>query len=303
VAYAGVPDRLFLPRSGNPRIVDVVDVPTGVVVQSIDVDIGAVEAIHEMVTDTAGSRLFVLTVSPPDATVRLSAYDVATGTRIRRRDLTGEPNLGPSLLPFYSLRLDEERGRVLVANVIVFDAVTLERLGATGDAFNSALYSPFAFTGPRSPFIIFWAQQTPNISGGGESRCLIAQLQRHNAGTGALESSVDIGVATMISTRGSRNLGCSTHMIMATVPRAPRHVVAAVNGRQVTLSWIDPGNTMHFEIEAGSAPGLANIMSRAVGATTFTVDGVPPGRYYVRVRAINDVGRSVPTSDVEVIVR
>ena len=47
---------------------------------------------------------------------------------------------------------------------------------------------------------------------------------------------------------------------------------------------------------------MRNIMSRAVGGTTFTVDGVPSGRYYVRVRAINEVGRSVPTSDVELIV-
>jgi predicted phage tail protein len=43
-------------------------------------------------------------------------------------------------------------------------------------------------------------------------------------------------------------------------------------------------------------------MSRPVSGTTFTVDGVPSGRYYVRVRAINDVGRSVPTADVEIIV-
>jgi predicted phage tail protein len=90
--------------------------------------------------------------------------------------------------------------------------------------------------------------------------------------------------------------------MMATVPRAPQNFVGAANGRQVTLLWTDPGNTTHFDIEVGSAAGLSNIMTRSVSGTTFTVNGVPSGRYYVRLRAINNIGRSVPTADVEIIV-
>jgi hypothetical protein len=238
---------------------------------------------------------------------QVSAFDVATGALIKRVDLR-HWSMEPSTvyIPFQALQFDEERDRLLVGTLIVFDASTLERLGSTSGVgtvpYHRDSNPAFSFTGPRSPFIIFSSHISRDPYILGPTRCQTAQLERRNAATGVLEAVADIGVVTGLIGGTPSYQSCPVDMMMVTVPRAPQHVVGTVTGRQVTLSWIDPGNTMHFDIEAGSAPGLANLMSRSVSGTTFTVDHVPSGRYYVRVRAINDVGRSVPTSDVEIIV-
>ena len=304
-AYAGLVDRLFLQDSADLSLVDVVDAATGAIVQSIDIDIDPTDVIRAMVADTTGSRLFILTVpySYPSMPARLTAVDVVTGALIKRIDLGDlfrDASLGA--FPFQSLRLDEERGRLLVGTLVVLDATSFDFLGATLGNSGGAKHW-FAFTGPRSPYIVFSSQQVGGRYPGEPSTCVIAEVERRNAATGVLEAVADIGASTTLTTSPRRFVGCSTHLVMATVPRAPQNFVGAVNGRQVTLSWIDPGNTTHFDIEAGTAPGLANITTRSLNGTTLTVDGVPSGRYFVRMRAINDVGRSVPTSDVEIIVR
>jgi hypothetical protein len=94
---------------------------------------------------------------------------------------------------------------------------------------------------------------------------------------------------------------CAVEMVMTSVPAQPRSFVAQVHGRQVTLSWVDPGNVTHFDIEAGSAPGLGNRLRQSIGGTTLTVSDVPPGVYYLGLRAINYVGRSLP-AEITVVV-
>ncbi len=75
--------------------------------------------------------------------------------------------------------------------------------------------------------------------------------------------------------------------------------------RTVTLSWArSPELTTTFTVEAGSAPGLSNLAFVPVmTGTTLTVPNVPPGTYYVRVRAWNYIGASVPSNEVVVEVR
>ena len=62
---------------------------------------------------------------------------------------------------------------------------------------------------------------------------------------------------------------------------------AAVSGSSVTITWSRPsGPVTHYVLEAGSGPGLSNITVFNVGAaTSVSVPAVPPGTYYVRVRA------------------
>jgi hypothetical protein len=56
-------------------------------------------------------------------------------------------------------------------------------------------------------------------------------------------------------------------------------------------------------LEAGTAPGLSDITNLDVGPTTaLTVNGVPPGTYYVRVRAANVTGDSAPSNEAVVVV-
>jgi hypothetical protein len=79
-----------------------------------------------------------------------------------------------------------------------------------------------------------------------------------------------------------------------------------VAGSTVTFTWTAPaiGTPSSYVLEAGSAPGLSNLAVFDTGtmATTFVVPGVPPGAYYVRLRARNAQGPGVSSDERLVIV-
>ncbi len=87
--------------------------------------------------------------------------------------------------------------------------------------------------------------------------------------------------------------------------RAPRGgLPSSLSGSTLTRSWTAPaGPVTGYVLEAGNAPGLANIGAAAIGAaTSFVIPGVPPGVYYVRARAVTSAGSGAPSSDVVVVV-
>jgi hypothetical protein len=89
----------------------------------------------------------------------------------------------------------------------------------------------------------------------------------------------------------------------ASPPVAPVFNAPVVSAdRSVSLTWSGPPElTNGFVVEAGSGPGLADLVSFSVdGATTLTVPDVPSGSYYVRVRARNYIGLSVASNEVRV---
>ncbi len=90
-------------------------------------------------------------------------------------------------------------------------------------------------------------------------------------------------------------------------PNPPTSINASVVLDTVTLSWTPAatgGAAQSYILEAGSAPGLANIATFTLNGTgTSTVVGaVPPGQYFVRVRARNILGTSGPSPDRQVTV-
>lgn len=94
---------------------------------------------------------------------------------------------------------------------------------------------------------------------------------------------------------------------LAPPPAAPVNLSAAVAGPNVTLQWargsLDmAGPATQFVVEAGSLPGAVNHGSYAILATSVVVGGVPPGTYYVRVRAVNSTGWSPPSNEIVVRV-
>lgn len=89
-------------------------------------------------------------------------------------------------------------------------------------------------------------------------------------------------------------------------PQAPVLAPAVVAGNTVTLSWTLPVASTAvtgYRLEAGSQPGLADILISSLGpAPSFGAAGVPAGRYYVRIRALNGNGVSAPSNEVVVDV-
>jgi predicted phage tail protein len=78
----------------------------------------------------------------------------------------------------------------------------------------------------------------------------------------------------------------------------------SASGGTVSLVWNPAGGSpSSYIVEAGSAPGLANLANSDLGLTTvLTATGVAPGTYYVRVRARNACGTSAPSNEVVVVV-
>ena len=71
---------------------------------------------------------------------------------------------------------------------------------------------------------------------------------------------------------------------------APSRLTAGVVGSNVTLAWNPPGGGAPggYTVEVGSTTGASNlaIIASPGSATSLTAAGVPPGTYYVRVRAL-----------------
>jgi hypothetical protein len=74
----------------------------------------------------------------------------------------------------------------------------------------------------------------------------------------------------------------------------------------VALSWTLPIRSpaaTGYRLAVGSAHGASDLGSIALGsAESFTASGVPSGRYYVRLHAVNHTGESVASPEVVIDV-
>jgi peptidyl-Asp metalloendopeptidase len=83
-------------------------------------------------------------------------------------------------------------------------------------------------------------------------------------------------------------------------PSPPRDFIFGVTGSHVTLSWTPPvtaSNPVTYIVDVGSAPGAVNVLVAPVGSITAVGTPAPPGTYYVRVRAQNPCGTSLPSNE------
>jgi predicted phage tail protein len=88
-------------------------------------------------------------------------------------------------------------------------------------------------------------------------------------------------------------------------PQAPENLEATVSGHAVTITWLAPsigGAPTTYVLEAGSGPGLADLASVPIGGTALAANGVPPGTYFVRVRAMNPAGTGSASEELVVTV-
>jgi predicted phage tail protein len=88
------------------------------------------------------------------------------------------------------------------------------------------------------------------------------------------------------------------------LPPAPVALTATASGNNVAIRWSpDTGwPPTGYILDAGSSPGAANIGSFSTTAPSLSAAGVPNGRYYLRVRAVNAVGTSAASAEITLTV-
>jgi predicted phage tail protein len=83
-------------------------------------------------------------------------------------------------------------------------------------------------------------------------------------------------------------------------PGNPTGLAISWNGTVATFTWAPGSGATTYYVEAGSVSGAADLARIEVGPTTrFSVD-VPPGTYFVRVRAASASGVSGPSNEIVV---
>ena len=86
------------------------------------------------------------------------------------------------------------------------------------------------------------------------------------------------------------------------VPTSPGTLTFSRVNRTVSLAWGAAGSATAYMLEAGTAPGLANILNANVGAARSLGGPVPAGTYYVRVRGVSSCGQAGPVSNEVTVV-
>lgn len=89
-----------------------------------------------------------------------------------------------------------------------------------------------------------------------------------------------------------------------TAPGTPANLQFSLNGRTVTLAWsAAAGGAAMYVLEAGSAPGLVDLLATGVGSGLGLVGSAPPGTYFVRLRALSPCGAvSAASNEIVVVV-
>ena len=112
-----------------------------------------------------------------------------------------------------------------------------------------------------------------------------------------------------LRSRNARGNSASSYPVsfrIGTELASPTGLTADWSGTQTTLTWVASSADSpemaptDYVLEAGTAPGLADVAAVKVGEETSFSTDVPYGVYYVRVRAMNDHGDSNPTEELVV---
>jgi hypothetical protein len=85
------------------------------------------------------------------------------------------------------------------------------------------------------------------------------------------------------------------------VPGVPRNVQATVVNNTITVSWQPPASgapVSNYVVQAGTAPGAANVYSGGVGTATSVSSPIPNGTYYLRVYGLNASGTGPLSADI-----
>ncbi len=285
--------------------IDVIDLTTGTLVRTVERSSSG----GAFTVNRAGTRLYVTNLSASSGeTTSIDVIDLATWAVVASRPI---PIVWGNVF-----LLDERRQRLIVQALpptsqppgvfVILDPETLDvtatipesALTGLGPAANNAPNQPQLALNAREDAYYLIARREVDLAPGGLSKCVHHSLSRLGANTGAVLERTDLRPIALQFPPRPCAIGS---WLQVKAPPSPT-LSAEVQGNAVTLSWDDPGNTTHFDLEAGSAPGLRNLLVTSLNGTSFTASGVPPGTYYLRVRAINEVGRSVPSQELKLVL-
>lgn len=242
----------------------------------------------------AGNRLFTLDYAGPVvfAVMEMSVYDLTSGARLANRPT---PIAGRGLT-WATPSPDGARVAVGVGPSIGGFAGTPHIVDTTNADVLAVwpvdLVTKLAFTTQGSQAVLVREiPQGPNL----DDLLGAALVDR---ASGSVVAQGILGVASYPAI---------ANVVVLEPPLAPVLLPPQVSNSEVTLSWRPAPNSRaatDYVLEAGSAPSSFELLSRRLGsnATTFVASGVPPGRYYVRLRAVNATGISEPSAVVDVQV-
>jgi hypothetical protein len=133
----------------------------------------------------------------------------------------------------------------------------------------------------------------------------IAVLPVNNAGAVTVAAPDGTYYVTVRGTIGGEMvISNEVQVVVGTrLPDPPTTPTATVTGRTVTLSWLGGTQVTAYRLEAGTAPGLSNVVVVDLPPIgSVSANAVPPGTYYVRVRSGNEAGWSLPSGEITVVV-
>ena len=83
-------------------------------------------------------------------------------------------------------------------------------------------------------------------------------------------------------------------------PSRPLNFDVDVSGNNLTFTWNPPaaGAVSEYVLEAGTVAGASNLVVRNIGLTQSFAAAAPNGTYFTRIRAVNAVGMSSPSSEL-----
>lgn len=246
----------------------VVDTDTGALVADLGASLGAWPALN-----VDGSVVYDLDAGD------VRSRSVATGAELGRTPLPGE---GIASVELITVAPTTGEVYVLGNGVHVFDGATLAPLGAQIPGL--ARYYHWIFDPDRSRIYAL------GYTGGQAALWVLDGPTLH-----------------VVSSTPIPGFVASVALRRVPTPAAPARLAATVQGASVTLAWAEGppvAQSLRYVLEAGSAPGLNDIIPGLdVGLqTSFGASGVPPGRYFVRVRAGNYAGLGAASNEVVVQV-
>lgn len=269
----------FRNLGGVDSNVTVLDSTSGAVIRQFPIP-GAF--LHGIALGPDGREVVVASSGPGVPEVLVRRFDLTSGALLHQATIPSPTSSIPRVVA--NPRRRAEPVLVRCVGSLPGDTCQAHRFDFTTLALGSEVYPP----GPGPGRLFFSADGRQVITSGG------AFVSRVETQSGALLNYLAAPAGGFIIAAWGAE------------PQPPTLAAPSVAAGTVALSWSLPAESTAataYRLDAGSQPGLADLVTTAIGpAPSFVASGVPPGRYFVRVRAVNGNGVSAPSNEIVVDV-